>query len=93
VYEPQIRPIVMNAQERRQLVQKAKADRLAFEAAESLSHGDTAKAATLAGECRTLAGQEQSEHWLRRYATAKFQLTHGAVDKFLGSMPPAGIAV
>lgn len=93
MYEPQIRPTVMNPQERRQLVQKAKADRLAYEAAEFLSRGDTAKAATLAGESRTLAGQEQTENWLRRYATAKFHLTKGAVDKFLDGMPPADIAV
>ena len=93
MYEPQFRPVVMNSQERRQLVQKAKADRLAFEAAEFLSRGDTATATTLAGESRTLAGQEQSEHWLRRYATAKFKMTNGAVDQFLGSMPPANVAV
>jgi hypothetical protein len=93
VYEPQIRPTVMNPQERRQLVQKAKADRLAYEAAEFLSHGDTAKAATLAGESRALAGPEQTDHWLRRYAIAKFHLTKGAVDRFLDGMPPADIAV
>jgi hypothetical protein len=83
----------MNPQERRQLVQKAKADRLAFEAAELLSRGDTAKAATLAGECRTLAGQEQSERWLRHYATTKFKMAHRTVDILLSSMPPVSVAV
>jgi len=93
VYEPQIRPVVMNTQERRQLVQKAKADRMAFEAAEFLSRGDTAKAVTLATECRTLAWQEQSEHWLRHYATTKFKVARGTVDEFLDGMPPASVAV
>jgi hypothetical protein len=93
MYEPLIRVPAMNPQERRHLVQKAKADRLAFEAAELLSRGDMAKAATLAGECRTLAGLEQSEHWLRHYATTKFRMARGTVDEFLSSMPPANVAV
>jgi len=93
MYEPQIRAPIMNNVERRQFVQKAKADRLAFEAAELLSQGDTDKAVVLAGECKTLAGNEQLEHWLRHYATTKFKMAHGTVDAFLSSMPPANVAI
>ena len=93
VYEPQIRPPILNAQERSQLVQKAKADRLAFDTAELLSRGETGKAATLAAQCATLASQEEFAVLLRRYATAKFKIARKTVDDFLGDMPAAGVAL
>jgi hypothetical protein len=93
VYEPPIRPTAMNDVERRQFVRKAKADRLAFDAAQLLSRGENSKAVTLAGECMTLAGPEQFTVWLRHYATTRFKITNGAVDEFLGSVPPADVAI
>jgi hypothetical protein len=93
MFEREIRPAKMNNNERSQFIRKAKADRLAFEAAELLSRGETVKAATLAGECRTLAGLEQSSLWLRHYATTRFKVTNMAVEAFLGSMPPVEVAL
>jgi hypothetical protein len=83
----------MNDVQRRQFVQKAKADRLAFDAAQSLSLGETNKAATLAGECVTLAGREQFALWLRHYATTRFKVANSAVNEFLGSLQPADVAL
>ena len=83
----------MNSGERSLFIRKAKADRLAFEAAELLSRGETGKAAALAGECMTLAGSEQSAHWLRHYATTRFKVATVAVDAFLGNMPPVEVAL
>ena len=91
--EPQFRPVKMTESQRGQFIQKAKADRLAFEAAELLSRGETERAATLASECRSLAGQEQSAHWVRHYATTRFKVTTVAVDAFLGDMPPVEVAL
>ena len=65
MYEAPIRPTKMNDLERRQFVQKAKADRLAFEAAELLSNGETDKAATLAGECLTISPLQTQENDFR----------------------------
>ena len=93
MFERDIRPVRLSNGERSQFIKKAKADRLAFEAAELLSRGETAKAATLAGECMTLTGSEQSALWLRHYATTRFKVTSGAVDAFLGSVPPVEVAV
>jgi hypothetical protein len=93
VYEPQFRRSVMNPQERSQLVRKAKADRLAFDAAQHLSRGEASQAAILGGECIALAGPEQWTHWLRHYATTKFKVAGGAVEEFLSSVPPADLAV
>ena len=93
MYEPPIRPTAMNPQERHQFVQKAKADRLAFDAAQLLSRGEIDKAVTLAGECLTLAGPEQLALWLRHYATTRFKVTRGTVDEFLGSVPPPNVAI
>ena len=93
MYEAPIRPAKMNDLERRQFVQKAKADRLAFEAAELLSNGETGKAATLAGECMTIAGREQLAMWLRHYATTRFKIASRTVDEFLGGVPPANVAL
>src|SRR5687767_2475499 len=86
VYERNIHPMPMTTAERSQFIRKAKADTLAFEAAQLLSRGETDKAATLTGECTTLAGSEQSALWLRHYATTRFKVTNGAVDAFLRSM-------
>jgi len=83
----------MNVSQRSQFIRKAKADRLAFEAAELLSRGENSKAAALAGECRTLAGSEQLEIWLRHYSTTKFKITGRAVDEFLGSVPAVDVAL
>ena len=93
MYEPQFRPLVLNAEERKQLVRKAKCDALAYESAQLLARGEIAKAATLAGECLAIAGRDQFALWLRHYATTRFKLTGGAVDEFLGSMPPADVAI
>jgi hypothetical protein len=87
VYEAPIRPTIMNDQQRRQFVQKAKADRLAFDAAQLLSLGEIDKAATVAGECLSIAGREQLALWLRHYAITSFKLSSRAVDEFLGSVP------
>ena len=88
-----IRPTKMNDQERSQFVKRAKADRLAFDAAEMLSRGETSRAATLAGECMAIAGREQSAHWLRHYATTQFKLPTSIVDEFLGDVPATGVAL
>jgi hypothetical protein len=79
--------------ERRQLVSKAKIDRLAFEAAQLLSRGETSKATTLVGECVTQGSREQLAIWLRHYATTRFQISGRAVDAFLGSVPPVDVAL
>jgi hypothetical protein len=76
----------MNEDQRRQLVQKAKADRLAFDVAQHLAKGETGKAKVLAGACITLAGSEHFTHWLRHYATMRFKVTGNAVDEFLGHL-------
>jgi len=83
----------MNDLERRQFVQKAKADALAYGAAQLLSRGETANAATLAGQCITLAGNEQFTLWLRHYAITRFKIAGPTVDAFLSSMPPADVAL
>jgi hypothetical protein len=83
----------MNDQERRQFVQKAKADRLAFDAAQLLSKGETDQAQALAGQCMTIAGREQLAHWLRHYATTRFKIASRTVDEFLDGMPPAHVAL
>ena len=93
MYEAPIRPTIMNAQQRQQFVQKAKADRLAFECAESLSRGETNLATTLAGQCMTIAGREQLDMWLRHYATTRFKVATKTVDEFLVSVPPAIVAL
>jgi len=93
VYEPRIRPVPMSDTQRRQFVQKAKADALAYDAAQSLSRGETTQAATFAGQCITLAGSEQFTLWLRHYATTRFKLSTPTVDAFLSGMPPADVAL
>jgi len=79
--------------QRRQFVQKAKADTLAYESAQFLSKGETSQAATLAGQCITLAGSEQFNLWLRHYATTRFKMPTPTVEAFLSSMPPAEVAL
>jgi hypothetical protein len=93
MYEAPIRPTKMNDVERRQFVQKAKADRLAFDAAQLLSRGETSEATTLAGECMMIAGREQGALWLRHYATTRFKIANRAVDDFLGGVPPTHVAL
>ena len=93
MYEPPIRPTIMNDLQRRELVQKAKADRLAFESAQLLSLGESSKAETLAGECMTIASREHFELWLRHYATTRFNVARGTVNDFLGSITPAIVAL
>jgi hypothetical protein len=83
----------MSDVQRRQFVQKAKADRLAFDAAQLLSRGETDKAATLAGQCITIAGREQWAQWLRHYATTSFKIASRTVDEFLDDVPPANVAL
>ena len=93
MYEPRIRPVTMTDVERRQFVQKAKADSLAYESAQLLAKGETSQAATLAGQCITLAGPEQFTQWLRHYATTRFKMTTPAVEKFLETVPPVNVAL
>jgi len=83
----------MNDVERRQFVQKAKADRLAFDAAQFLSNGEAGKAATLAGECMTIAGREQMVLWLSHYATTRFKIASRTVNEFLVGVPSADVAL
>jgi hypothetical protein len=83
----------MNETERRQFVRKAKADSLAYDAAQSLSRGETSQATTLASQCMTLAGKEQFASWLRHYATTRFKISSLIVDEFLGSVPPVDLAL
>ena len=87
------RPVTMTGDERRQFVQKAKADRLAFDSAQLLSQGENDKAAALAGECTTLVGPEEAAHWLRHYAMTRFKLPSGTVDEFLGNVPTNDVAL
>jgi hypothetical protein len=93
VYEPQVRGAKMNDQERSQFVQKAKLDRIAYEAAQLLSLGETSKAATLFGEENASAGKAQLEMWLRHYATTRFKLANRDVDDFLSGMSAANVAL
>jgi len=93
VYEAPIRPTTMNELQRRQFVQKAKADRLAFDTAQLLSRGETDKAASLAVECISIAGREQLALWLHHYATTRFKIASKTVDDFLGEVPPANVAL
>jgi hypothetical protein len=83
----------MNDDQRRLFVQKAKADRLAFDAAQLLSVGETDQAQALAGQCMTIAGREQLTHWLRHYATTSFKMASRTVDEFLDGVPPANVAL
>ena len=82
---PIVRPTMNNA-ERGQFVRKAKADRLAFEAAELLSLGDTLKATSLATAGVTLTDSAQMETWVRHYATTRFKVANLAVDDFLNGI-------
>ncbi len=93
MFEAPIRPAVMSDQQRHQFVKKAKADRLAFDAAEQLSLGETDKATTLASECMTIAGRELLAQWLRHYATTRFKVASRTVDEFLGGVPEANVAL
>jgi len=93
MYEAPIKPTKMNDVQRREFVQKAKADRLAFDAAQLLSLGQTDKAATLTGEGMTIAGREQMASLLRHYATTRFKVTSRTVDEFLGGVPSANVAL
>ena len=93
MYEPQVRPAKMSDQERSQFVQRAKLDRLAYDAAQLLSLGETSKAATLFDEGSTPAGKEQLKLWLRHYATTRFKRASGTVDAFLGELGPANVAL
>jgi hypothetical protein len=83
----------MNDLERSQFVQRAKVDRLAFEAAELLSNGETDKAAALAGQCVKISGREQLALWLRHYATTRFKIANTTVDEFLVGVPSADVAL
>jgi hypothetical protein len=83
----------MNDQQRRLFVRKAKADALAYDAAQHLSRGETSQAASLAGQCMSLAGSEQFTLWLRHYATTRFKIASPAVDAFLVSVPRVEIAL
>src|SRR4029079_4091599 len=83
VYEAPIRPTMMTDQQRHLFVQKAKADRLAFDCAQLLSRGETSKAATMAGECMTIAGREQLVLWLRHYAANRIKDTSTSSDELL----------
>jgi len=83
----------MNDQERSQFVQKAKLDRIAYEAAELLSLGETSKAATLLDSGSASAGKEQLKMWLRHYATTRFKIANSTVDAFLGELWSANVAL
>jgi hypothetical protein len=83
----------MNDLERRQFVQKAKADRLAFEAAELLSNGEASKAAALASQCIAISGRDQLALWLHHYATTRFKIASRTVDEFLVGVPSADVAL
>jgi hypothetical protein len=83
----------MDTTQRRQFVQKAKADRLAYDAAQHLSLGETTEAAGLAGQCLTIAGREQLDLWLRHYAVTRFKVAPRTVDEFLGGIAPADVAL
>jgi hypothetical protein len=93
VYEAPIRPTTMSDVQRRQFVQRAKADRLAFDAAQLLSRGETDKAAALAGEGMTIAGREQLSSWLRHYATTRFKIANRTVDEFLVGLPLTNVVL
>ena len=93
MYENQVRGAKMNDQERSQFVQKAKLDRIAYEAAHLLSLGETNKAATLIGEGSSSANKEQLTIWLRHYATTRFKIASRAVDDFLNGMPAENVAL
>jgi hypothetical protein len=92
-HEPSFRPSTMNDAQRRQFVQKAKADRLAFDAAQFLAHGDMVNATSAAGQCMTIAGRDQLEVWLRHYATTRFKVASNAVDAFLDGVPSNDVAL
>ena len=85
MYEPQVRGAKMNDQQRSQFVQKAKLDRIAYEAAQLLSLGETSKAALLVHESSTSADSEQMKTWLRHYATTRFKIAGNTIDAFLGT--------
>jgi hypothetical protein len=93
VYEPQVRGAKMNDQQRSQFVQKAKLDRIAYEAAQLLSLGEISKATTLVDEGSTSAGKEQLKLWLRHYATTRFKIAGSTVDAFLGELPVTDVAL
>jgi len=93
VFEPQVRGAKMNDQERSQFVQKAKLDRIAYEAAQLLSQGETDKATTVYGQGNASAGKEQLQTWLRHYATTRFKVASREVDSFLNAIPAANVAL
>ncbi len=93
LYEPQFRGTKMNDQERRQFVAKAKLDRVAYEAAQLLSLGETSKAAILIGEANASAGKDQLKMWLRHYATMRFKMAGNTVDSFLGTLRPVNASL
>ena len=93
MYEPQVRGAKMNDQQRSQFVQKAKLDRIAYEAAQLLSLGEISKATTLVDEGSTSADKEQLKLWLRHYATTRFNIASSKVDAFFGELPLTDVAL
>ncbi len=93
MYERQICGAKMSDQERGQFVQKAKLDRIAYDAAQLLSLGEPTKAATLIGAGITSASKDQLEMWFRHYAIARFKVAGGAVEDFLNGVPAANVAL
>jgi hypothetical protein len=69
--------------ERRELLRKAKADTLAWKAAELLQAGQTSQAAGLVAEGVKLSGPESFGHRLRHYALAKFKVDRQTLAEFL----------
>lgn len=81
-YAPNLYSTPMTQPERRHFCQKAKADRLAFSAAELLRDGDAVKAATIAEQGIAIIGPEHFTYWLRHYAVNNLGVDRKFVDRF-----------
>lgn len=81
--EGQIRPRAMTEAERHEFARRAKADRLAFQAANLLDLRQTDAASQMARDAADLVGRERLTFWFRHYAVCKFDVAASVVDAFL----------
>jgi len=83
------RPVEMSPAERHKFCRKARADRMAYEAASQLDLRQLDTAARLARDAVALVGPDRLAFWLRHYATMQFNVAVGVVDAFLRRVLPA----
>jgi hypothetical protein len=82
----------MATAERREFCRKAKADRLAFEAAELLRGGKAVESAALIEEGAAIVGRDRLASSFRHYAVNKFRVDLKHVDNVLAAIAGEAVA-